>query len=56
MRFGAVPLSVPWLGFAVTWKNLVLGKLDPEEAVSGGSVEISGADPEEFYAFMDLFK
>ena len=41
---------------SLTWKNLVLGKLDPEEAVSGGYVEISDADPEEFYAFMDLFK
>ncbi len=41
---------------SLTWKNLVLGKLNPEEAVSGGDVEISGADPEEFYGFMDLFK
>jgi alkyl sulfatase BDS1-like metallo-beta-lactamase superfamily hydrolase len=41
---------------SMTMKNLVLGKLDPEEAVSGGEVEISGADPEEFYEFMDLFK
>ncbi len=40
----------------LTWKNLVMGKLNPEEAVSGGRVEISGADPEEFYGFMDLFK
>jgi putative sterol carrier protein len=41
---------------SLTWKNLVLGKLNPEEAVSSGNVEISGADPEEFYEFMDLFK
>jgi alkyl sulfatase BDS1-like metallo-beta-lactamase superfamily hydrolase len=41
---------------SMTMKNLVLGKLDPEEAVSGGEVEIGGADPEEFYEFMDLFK
>ncbi len=41
---------------SLTWKNLVIGKLNPEEAVSGGEVEISGADPEEFYGFMNLFK
>ncbi len=41
---------------SLTWKNLVLGKLDPETAVSGGSVVISGGTPAEFYAFMDLFR
>ncbi len=41
---------------SLTWKNLVLGKLDPEEAVASGGVEIGGADPEEFYNFMDLFR
>ncbi|HOO52711.1 MAG TPA: alkyl sulfatase dimerization domain-containing protein [Methanothrix sp.] len=41
---------------SLTWKNLVLGKLDPYEAVSSGEVEISGDDPEEFFGFMGLFK
>ena len=41
---------------SLTWKNLVLGKLDPDEAVASGGVEIGGADPEEFYNFMDLFR
>jgi alkyl sulfatase BDS1-like metallo-beta-lactamase superfamily hydrolase len=41
---------------SLTMKNLVLGKLNPEEAVSSGEVEISGAGPEEFLGFMDLFK
>ncbi len=47
-------------GFIITtdslvWKNLVLGKLDPQHAVSTVEVVISGADPQEFYDFMDLF-
>jgi len=37
-------------------KNLVLGKLDPEEAVASGDVAIGGAGPEEFFGFMDLFR
>ncbi|MGB3943608.1 MAG: alkyl sulfatase dimerization domain-containing protein, partial [Methanothrix sp.] len=41
---------------SLTMKNLVLGKLDPEEAVASGDVEISGVGPEEFLGFMDLFK
>jgi alkyl sulfatase BDS1-like metallo-beta-lactamase superfamily hydrolase len=41
---------------SLTWKNLVLGKLNPEEAVSSGDVEIIGANPEGFFGFMDLFK
>jgi len=41
---------------SLTWKNLVLGKLNPEEAVTSGDVEIIGADPDEFFGFMDLFK
>lgn len=41
---------------SLTWKNLVLGKINPEDAVSGGDAVISGADPEEFYGFLDLFK
>lgn len=41
---------------SLTWKELVLGKLDPETAVANGEVLISGAAPESFYAFMDLFE
>jgi alkyl sulfatase BDS1-like metallo-beta-lactamase superfamily hydrolase len=41
---------------SLTWKNMVFGKLDPEEAVASGSVEISGADTQEFYNFLDLFR
>ncbi|MFB3784856.1 MAG: alkyl sulfatase dimerization domain-containing protein [bacterium] len=37
------------------WKDLVLGKLTPQEAVSSAKVVIDGGDPEAFYAFMDLF-
>jgi alkyl sulfatase BDS1-like metallo-beta-lactamase superfamily hydrolase len=40
----------------LTWKNLALGKLNPEEAISSGDAEIIGANPEEFFGFMDLFK
>jgi len=40
---------------SLNWKNLVLGKLLPEEAVSSGKVVLKGADPLEFYAFMALF-
>lgn len=38
------------------WKNAVVGKLNPEGAVSSGEIEIIGAEPEEFFGFMDLFK
>ena len=41
---------------SLTWKELVLGKLDPEAAVANGEVVISGGTPESFYAFMDLFE
>jgi putative sterol carrier protein len=41
---------------SLTWKELVLGKLDPEAAVANRKVVISGATPESFYAFMDLFE
>jgi alkyl sulfatase BDS1-like metallo-beta-lactamase superfamily hydrolase len=41
---------------SLTWKELVLGKLDPEAAVANREVIISGATPESFYAFMDLFE
>jgi hypothetical protein len=41
---------------SLTWKQLVLAKLDPEDAVANGKVVISGGTPESFYAFMDLFE
>lgn len=41
---------------SLTWKQLVLAKLDPEDAVADGNVVISGGTPESFYAFMDLFE
>jgi alkyl sulfatase BDS1-like metallo-beta-lactamase superfamily hydrolase len=41
---------------SLTWKELVLAKLDPEVAVADGKVSISGGTPEKFYAFMDLFE
>jgi alkyl sulfatase BDS1-like metallo-beta-lactamase superfamily hydrolase len=41
---------------SLTWKELVLYKLDPEDAVTNGMVVISGGTPESFYAFMDLFE
>ena len=41
---------------SLTWKELVLDKLDPEAAVADGKVVISGGTPESFYAFMDLFE
>ena len=39
---------------ALTWKNLVLGKINPQDAVADGLVDIGGAD-QAFYDFMDLF-
>jgi len=39
----------------MTWKQLVLGKIQPEDAVLDEQVVIAGADPEEFYDFMALF-
>jgi hypothetical protein len=41
---------------SVTWKELVLGKLDPEAAVAARDVVITGGTPESFLAFMDLFE
>lgn len=41
---------------SLSMKNLVLGKLNPEEAIASGDVEIVGAGPEEFFGFMDLFR
>lgn len=40
---------------SLVWKNLVLGKLFPPDAVSSGEVALTGADPQEFYDFMNLF-
>jgi alkyl sulfatase BDS1-like metallo-beta-lactamase superfamily hydrolase len=39
-----------------TWKELVLYKLAPQDAVVGGRVTISRDTPASFYSFMDLFK
>ncbi len=41
---------------SLSMKNLVLGKLNPEEAIASGDVEIVGAGPEEFFGFMELFR
>ena len=41
---------------SLTWKQLVLAKLDPEVAIADGKVVISGGTPESFCAFMDLFE
>jgi alkyl sulfatase BDS1-like metallo-beta-lactamase superfamily hydrolase len=41
---------------SLTWKKLVLGKLDPAVAVANEEVVIFGGTPESFYAFMDLFE
>jgi hypothetical protein len=41
---------------SLTWKQLVLSKLDPVVAIDQDLVVISGGTPESFYAFMDLFK
>ncbi|MDL1979197.1 MAG: MBL fold metallo-hydrolase [Deltaproteobacteria bacterium] len=40
---------------SLVWKNVVLGKLVPQEAVSGGDIVIADADPQEFYNFLALF-
>jgi alkyl sulfatase BDS1-like metallo-beta-lactamase superfamily hydrolase len=40
---------------SLVWKSLGLGKLDPQMAIEKGEVTITGADPEAFYEFMDLF-
>ncbi len=41
---------------SLVWKNVVLGKLDPQEAVSEGEIVIADADPQELYNFLALFK
>jgi alkyl sulfatase BDS1-like metallo-beta-lactamase superfamily hydrolase len=40
---------------SLVWKNIVLGKLDPREAVSNGDIMVSGADPGELYGFLGFF-
>jgi alkyl sulfatase BDS1-like metallo-beta-lactamase superfamily hydrolase len=40
---------------SLTWKQLVLAKISPMNAVANGTVVIYGGSPESFYAFMDLF-
>ncbi|MDI9519887.1 MAG: alkyl sulfatase dimerization domain-containing protein [Bacillota bacterium] len=40
---------------SLTWKQLVLSKIDPKDAIANGKVVISGGDPENFYSFMELF-
>ena len=39
----------------MTWKQLVLSKIDPKDAVANGKVVITGGNPESFYSFMELF-
>jgi hypothetical protein len=41
---------------SMTWKELVLGKVEPGAIVANGKLVISGGTPESFYAFMDLFE
>ncbi|MCW3133535.1 MAG: SCP2 sterol-binding domain-containing protein [Methanophagales archaeon] len=41
---------------SLVWKNVVLGKLDPQEAVSEGDIVVANADPQELYKFLALFK
>ena len=40
---------------SMSWKQLVLSKLNPEDAVANGKVVISEGTPESFYSFMELF-
>ncbi len=63
VRKGVLEVDPPFSGTAQfvistdvqTWKELVLGKLAPSNAVAEGKVVISGGTPEHFYAFMGLF-
>jgi putative sterol carrier protein len=41
---------------SLTWKQLILGKLAPQDAVANGSVVVSGGTAADFYSFMDLFR
>lgn len=40
---------------SLTWKQLVLTKLNPKDAVANEKAVISGGTPESFYSFMELF-
>ena len=40
---------------SLVWKNIVLGKLDPQKAVSNGDIIVSGADPGELYSYLEFF-
>lgn len=40
----------------MTWKQLVLGKVTPEDTIAKGLVTISKGSIEDFYTFMNLFK
>jgi alkyl sulfatase BDS1-like metallo-beta-lactamase superfamily hydrolase len=40
---------------SLVWKQLILGKLDPREAVSSGEIIVSGADPQALYDFLAFF-
>jgi alkyl sulfatase BDS1-like metallo-beta-lactamase superfamily hydrolase len=63
MRNGILEINPPNLdscNFAImtdsmTWKNMILGKLDPVKAVQDNKVFVSGLSDEYFYVFMSLF-
>ncbi|HSK69456.1 MAG TPA: alkyl sulfatase dimerization domain-containing protein, partial [Candidatus Limnocylindria bacterium] len=63
VRRGILEVDPPYdvgEGFALstdtlTWKQLVLGKLSPADAVAAGKVDITAGAAEDFYAFMGLF-
>jgi len=40
---------------SLTWKRVILGKLDAHQAVSDGEILIGGADPQAFYDFLSFF-
>ncbi|MBM9520837.1 MBL fold metallo-hydrolase [Desulforhopalus vacuolatus] len=40
---------------SLVWKNIVLGKRGPQEAVSNGDIIVSGADSEKLYRFLGFF-
>lgn len=40
---------------SLVWKKVVLGKLDPREAVSNGDIMMHDADPGELYSFLGFF-
>lgn len=39
----------------ISWKELVLNKLSPQDAITNGTVTITRGTAENFYTFMDLF-